>query len=162
MTSFQSGQFVKMLIGKLLCGIGRVHLEPAARLRFCSTPKSLIKNHKTPACAQWSSYLGCADMGKVKCARFNSWWTGTNNSKFHYLWAKGLCVVIVVKVKSKNWLPVLEWRWGGWLNIRTLTQIWISKVCSEIPAWKLSMLWFHYYSEYPCVLTFSLGVILVQ
>lgn len=47
MTSFQSGQFVKMLIGKLLCGIGRVHLEPAARLRFCSTPKSLIKNHKT-------------------------------------------------------------------------------------------------------------------
>lgn len=116
MTSFQSGQFVKMLIGKLLCGIGRVHLEPAARLCFCSTPKSLIKNHKTPACAQWSSYLGCADMGEVKCVRFNSWWTGTNNGKFHYLGAKGLSVVIVVKVKSKNWLPVL------WMKVWGLTE----------------------------------------
>lgn len=145
MTSFQSGQFVKMLIGKLLCGIGRVHLEPAAGLRVCSTPKILIKNHKTPACAQWSSYLGCADMGKVKCVRFNSWWTGTNSSKFHYHWTKGLCVVIGVKVKKRKLTfqflnEGVCWGGGGWLNIRTLTQIWISKVHSEIPAWKLSML----------------------
>lgn len=110
-TFFQSWQFAKMFIGKLLCGVGRGHLETAAWLRFCSMPNSLIKNHKTPACAQWSRYLGCADTGKVKCVMFNSWWTGINNSKFHYLWDKGLCVVIIVKVKkqkmtSSYWIKV--------------------------------------------------------
>lgn len=99
---FQSWEFVNMFTGQLLCGIGRVHLESTSRLHFCSMPNTLIKNHKTPACAQWSRYLDCVDMEKVKCVMFNSWWTGTNNSKFHYLWDKGLCVVIIVKVKSKK------------------------------------------------------------
>ena len=64
-----------------------------------------------PGCVQGSRYLEYVDMGKVKCVMFNSWWPETNNGKFHYRWGKGLCVVIIVKVKSKKWLAIIGLRW---------------------------------------------------
>lgn len=97
-----------MLIGKLLCGIGRVHLEPAAGLRVCSTPKSLIKNHKTPACAQWSSYLGCADKSNVLGLIADEQELTTAN--FIIIELKGYVWSSVLKSKAKTNFPIPEWR----------------------------------------------------
>lgn len=94
---------------KILVNVGIMHLEltPGYILAWCQ----VACKHYNAGCVQWSRYLGYVDMGKVKCIMFNSWWPGTNNSKFYYCRGKGLCVVIIVKVKSKKWLSVIELRW---------------------------------------------------